>query len=496
MPAHGRYRRQSPVNPELARPASRRRSGVRVPSLPLSFSITRALVAVRSAAVETLPVVDRDEIKYARSGDVAIAYAVHGDGPRDLVFVHGFAGNIEIERENPRLRAFEDRLASFSRVITFDRRGTGLSDRLREPATLEARMDDLRAVLDAADSERAVLFGTFEAASMCLLFAATYPERTLGLALYNPVARGTWAPDYPWAQPLEAWREHTDELVKNWGTYAEAERWVGQMAVSYADDIEFISDIARQWRLSASPGAVATIRRMAADVDVRDVLGAIRVPTLIVNMPPARDEATYVVSRIAGAERFELPGPDYAVFLQADSLGPELERFVEKLGATEPETVLATVLFTDVVGSTAKLAELGDARWRELVERHHALVRRQLDHYRGREVDTAGDGFFATFDGPIRAIRCAYAIAESVRTLGLEIRAGLHTGECELVGEKIGGLAVNIGARIAAQAEPGEVLVSSTVKDLVAGSGLQFAERGVADLKGVPGRWQLYAAMP
>jgi len=442
-------------------------------------------------------VVDRDEIKYARSGDVAIAYAVSGAGPRDLVFVHGFAGNIEIEREDPHKGAFQDRLAGFSRLITFDRRGTGLSDRLREPATLETRIDDLRAVLDAVDSERAVLFGTFEAASMCLLFAATYPERTLGLALYNPVARGTWAPDYPWAPSFEDRRRQTsDEALGSWGTYAEAEQWVRWMAVSYADDPEFIAAQARYWRLSASPGAIATIMRMAADIDVRDVLGAIRIPTLVVNMPEAREEAAYVAARIPGAQRFELTGPDYAVYLQLDTLVPELERFVATLAVAEPETVLTTVLFTDIVDSTAKLAELGDARWRELVERHYALVRRQLGRFRGREVDTAGDGFFATFDGPIRAIRCAHAIAESLRELGLEIRAGLHTGECELVGDKIAGIAVNIGARIAAQARPGEVTVSSTVKDLVAGSGLQFEERGAAELKGVPGRWHLYAVRP
>jgi pimeloyl-ACP methyl ester carboxylesterase len=423
----------------------------------------------------------RDEIEYAKSGDVAIAYAVSGEGPRDLVFVHGFAGNIEIERESRYQRAFHERLASFSRFITFDRRGTGLSDRLREPATLEARMDDLRAVLDAAGSERAVLFGTFEAASMCLLFAATYPERTLGLVLYNPVARGTWAPDYPWAQRAEDWgRESPDELVNSWGTYAAAERWVQHMAVSHADDPEFIGAIARHWRLSASPGGVATIRRMAADVDVRDVLGAIRVPTLIVNMPATRDEAAYVADHIPGAKRLEVSGPDYAVYLLKDALVPELERFVDALDVEEPDTVLATILFTDIVGSTAKLSELGDARWRELIERHHALVRAQLSRFRGREIDTAGDGFFAAFDGPIRAIRCAHAIGESLRGLDIEVRAGLHTGECELVGDKIAGVAVNIGARVAAQAAPG----------------LRFEERGATELKGVPGRWQLYAAKP
>ena len=436
-----------------------------------------------------------DVFSYAKSGDVAIAYTVAGDGPRDLIYVHGFAGNIEIERETEHIRRLHDRLAGFTRLIVFDRRGTGLSDRLREPATLEARMDDVRAVLDAAGSERAVLVGTFEAASMCLLFAATYPERTLGLALHNPVARGTWAADYPWAAPAEEWRRVTEQVVHGWGTPAAAEEWVREMAVSHADDPEFVAAEARSRRLSASPGGIGTILRMAADVDVRDVLGAIRVPTLILNMPSAREEATFIASRIPGARSVELAGTDFAFALQPGAV-PELERFVATLEAEEPETVLATVLFTDIVGSTAKLAEFGDAGWRALVSRHHALVRQQLSRFRGVEIDTAGDGFFASFDGPIRAIRCAHAIGDIVRQLGLEVRAGLHTGECERVGEKLAGIAVNIGARIAAQAGPGEVLVSSTVKDLVTGSGLQFTDRGAAELKGIPGEWRLYSAQP
>lgn len=437
---------------------------------------------------------DRDEFRYAMSGNVAIAYAVYGEGPTDIVFVHGFAGNIEIEREREYSRAFHDRIAAFSRLVTFDRRGTGLSDRPREPATLEARMDDLRAVLDAVGSQEAVLFGTFEAASMCLLFAATYPERTSGLVLYNPVAKGTWAPDYPWAPTAEEWnRETLEEVVAGWGTYAQSEELVRSMAPTYADDHEFVAAHARQLRLSASPGAAATIRRMAADVDVRDILGTIRVPTLVANMPSTRAEAEYITTHVPGARRLEVPGPDFFIYSQTDALVPELERFVRGLGRREPETVLATVLFTDIVGSTEKLVELGDAGWRELVERHHALVRQQLSRFRGEEVDTAGDGFFARFDGPIRAVHCARAIGEAVGTLGLEVRAGLHTGECELVGGKIAGLAVNIGARIAALAAPNEVLVSSTVKDLVVGSDLGFEERGAATLKGVPGEWHLFA---
>jgi class 3 adenylate cyclase len=433
------------------------------------------------------------EIRYAMSGDVAIAYAVRGTEPIDLVYVHGFVGNLEMELESSYYRPLHDHLESFARLILFDRRGTGLSDRMREAATLEARMDDLRAVLDTADSERAVLFGTFEAASMCMLFAATYPERTLGLVLYNPVAKGAWAPDYPWADEnwpgvdMETWRT-------SWGTYEFAEQAVRAMAPARADDTQLIEWISRNHRLGASPGAAMTIRRMAVEVDVRDVLPVIRVPTLVLHMPPRRGEAEYVTERIAGAKRVEVPGPNYFVFMLGDDVYGEIERFVRSIGSdSRPDTVLATVLFTDIVESTAKAVELGDRAWARLVERHHALVRSQLDRFRGRELDTAGDGFFAAFDGPIRAIRCADAIRESVRQLGLDVRAGLHTGECEAVGDKLGGLAINIGARVAARAGPGEVLVSQTVKDLVAGSGIVFDDRGATELKGVPGEWRLYA---
>jgi class 3 adenylate cyclase len=314
--------------------------------------------------------------------------------------------------------------------------------------------------------------------------------------LYNPVARGTRATDYPWAPTSEQWRKRIDDTIRDWGTYAHAEQAVGVVVPSRASDPEFIVGWARYWRLSASPGAMATIMRMQADTDVRDVLGAIRVPTLVAFKRPQRDESSYIAARIPGALAFEVEGADAAIYLQ-DGLLPELERFVAGLDVEEEtETVLSTVLFTDIVGSTAKLAELGDPRWRELVEQHHALVRRELGRFGGREIDTAGDGFFASFDGPIRAIRCAHAITGAVRGIGLDVRAGVHTGECQLVDSKITGLAVNIGARIASRAEPGEVLVSSTVKDLVAGSPLRFEERGVAELKGVPGRWQIYAARP
>jgi len=440
-----------------------------------------------------VPAADPPEIRYAASGDVSIAYAVLSDGPVDLVYVHGFAGNLDAELENPFYRPFHERLASFSRLILFDRRGTGLSDRMREAPTLETRMDDLRAVLDAAGSERAAIVGTFEAASMCLLFAATSPERVLALVLYNPIAKGTWAPDYPWAEPPSV-PLRIDELRRTWGSASFAEAHARDMAPSFAADPEFVRHLARVQRLAASPAAAMTIFRMAMDVDVRDVLPVIRVPTLVLNMPAKRDEAEYVTARIPGARRLEVPGPDYMITLLGDSVYDEVERFVESVrGEAPPDTVLATILFTDIVRSTETASELGDRAWAALVERHHALVRRHLDRFRGRELDTAGDGFFATFDGPVRAIRCAGAITRAMPELGLEVRAGLHTGECELADGKPAGIAVNIGARVASHAGAGEVLVSQTVKDLVAGSGIDFDERGAAELKGVPGEWRLYA---
>jgi class 3 adenylate cyclase len=433
------------------------------------------------------------EIRYALSGNVSIAYAVVGKGTVDLVFVYGFVGNLDFGFEIPQFARCYDRLSSFSRLIAFDRRGTGLSDRPREAVTLESRMDDVRAVLDDVGSERAVLFGSFEAASMCLLFAATYPERVLGLVLYNPIAKGTWAPDYPWAEPPRETSE-LDEMRRIWGTPASAERLARLMAPSLADDPDFIQSIARLHRLGASPGAAVTIMRMAEDVDVRDVLPAIRVPTLVLNMPTRRGEADYVAGRIPRARRLDVPGPDYMILLLGDDIYDEIERFVESVrDGAPPDTVLATILFTDIVRSTETAAELGDRGWAELVGRHHAAVRGHLDRFRGRELDTAGDGFFATFDGPVRAIRCAEAVTRAVRDLGLEVRAGVHTGECELVDGKVAGIAVNIGARVASNAGAGEVLVSQTVKDLVAGSGIVFEDRGAAELKGVPGEWKLYA---
>ena len=433
--------------------------------------------------------------RYARSGDVNIAYQViGGDGPIDVVFVHGFVGNMEVQAEQPGHEAFFERLASIGRVIRFDRRGTGLSDRVREVPTLEARMDDLRAVMDAVASRRAALFATFEAASMAIVYAATYPERIAALVLYNPIAKGVRSPDYPWGQASEAeWESTIDDVSNRWGTREYAAEFLQEMGPSIAGDPEMVEWIGRVQRLGASPGAAEVILRMAMTTDVRDVLSSIRVPTLVLYRAFRRGEATFVAERIPNARAVEIGGSDTMYWL-ADGLADEIVAFLEGITAeAAPDTVLATILFTDIVDSSKKAVELGDRAWADLVQRHHAVVRAQLDRFHGRELDTAGDGFFAAFDGPIRAIHCATAIRGAVGDLGLDVRAGLHAGECEVVGEKLGGFAVIVGARVVAVAGPGEILVSSTVKDLVAGSGIEFEERGATTLKGLPDEWRLFA---
>jgi class 3 adenylate cyclase len=361
--------------------------------------------------------------------------------------------------------------------------------------TLETRMDDVRAVMDAVGSERAALFGSSEGGPMCALFAATYPERTSALIMHASFARITPAPGYPWGRPEVDREAFIEQAARDWGTPVGIEA----RAPSLAHDERFRESWSRFLRMSASPAAFAALYRMNTQIDVRDVLPAIRVPTLILHS--VKDQvldiggSRYLAERIPGAKLVELSGPDHVYHLSdADTILDEVEEFLT--GARrgpEPDRVLATVLFTDIVGATEKAAHIGDRRWRELLDEHHAIVRRELVRFRGREIDNAGDGFLATFDGPARAVRCACAISNSIRALGIEIRAGLHAGECELIGEKIGGISVHIGARVAALADPSEVLVSSTVRDLVAGSGLSFADRGLQSLKGVPEKWRLFA---
>jgi len=437
------------------------------------------------------------ETRYARSGEVHIAYQVTGEGPLDLVFVPGFVSHVEASWQSPGRAKFFRRLASFSRLILFDKRGTGLSDRTSQIFTLEQRMDDVRAVMDAAGSERAALFGISEGGPMSILFAATYPERTIALALYGAYAKRAWAEDYPFGWRDEEWAAFFANVESHWGTPRglDLDIW----APSIAHDERARHGMAAYLRAAASPGAVQAVMQMNREIDVRNVLPAVRVPTLIVHRAGERNiriqHARYMAERIPGARLVELPGDDHMPWIgDSDLILDPIEQFLTRVRhGPEPDRVLATVLFTDIVGATQKAAELGDRRWRELLEKHHAIVRRELARFRGRELDTAGDGFLATFDGPGRAIRCACAVVDAVQPLGLALRAGLHTGECELIGEKLTGIAVHIGARVAALAMPGEILTSSTVKDLVAGSGLRFRERGARALRGIPGEWQLFA---
>jgi pimeloyl-ACP methyl ester carboxylesterase len=435
------------------------------------------------------------ETRYARSGDVNIAYQVVGDAPRDLVLVPGWVTNIEVFWEGPACARFLERLASFTRLILFDKRGTGLSDRVTDLPNLETRMDDVRAVMDTVGSERAALLGYSEGGPMCALFAATYPLRTTALIMQGTYARRTEAPEYPWGPTREALEAWMADCYRDWGgPVGFDQRWP-----SAAHD-----ERARQWwarllRMGASPGANRALQQMNAEMDVRHVLPAVRVPTLVLHSAGDRvfpaAASRFSAQQIPGSKFVELPGRDHLAWGEdADAIVDEIEEFLTGVRhGPEPDRVLATVLFTDIVGSTEKAVALGDRRWRDVLEGHHDLVRRELGRFRGREVDTAGDGFLATFDGPARAVRCARAVSDGVRALGLEVRAGLHTGEIELLNDKVSGLAVHIGARVAATAGPGEVLVSSTVKDLVAGSGLRFQDRGPHALKGVPGEWRLFA---
>jgi len=437
------------------------------------------------------------ETRYARSGEVNIAYQVVGEGPMDLVYVMGWVSNIDLFWAEARLERFLSRLASFSRLILFDKRGTGLSDRVPNDQlpTIEQRMDDVRAVMDAAGSERAALFGVSEGGPMAAVFASTYPQRTTALVMYGTYAKRVWSEDYPWAPTPEERQSWYELLQRDWGRDAD----IDVLAPSIADDPHV-----RQWwgsylRQSASPGAALALARMNTEIDIRQVLPAIRVPTLVVHRTGDRDidvgGARWLAERIPGARYVELPGDDHLPWAgDQEALLGEIEEFLTGVRHVDvSDRVLATVLFTDIVGSTERAAALGDREWRELLARHHALVRREVERFRGREIDTAGDGFLVSFDGPARGIRCACAIRDGVRAIGLEIRAGLHTGECEVMGNQLTGVAVHTGARVAALADAGEVLVSSTVRDLVAGAGLEFADRGEHELKGVPGSWHLFA---
>lgn len=437
------------------------------------------------------------ETRYARSRDVNIAYQVVGEGPIDFVYVPGWVSNVEVAWEDPGLARFYRRLASFSRLILFDKRGTGLSDRVpvdRLP-TLEERMDDVRAVMDEVGSERAVVMGHSEGGNMCVLFTATYPERTEALVTIGIYVKRVWSPDYPWAPTPEERQRWLDSLDRDWGGVVD----LAQLAPSMVGDEAFGRWWARYLRMSAGPKAAVALGRMNTEIDVRSVLPTIRVPTLVLHRVGDREvsiqEARYIASRVPEAKLVELPGEDHLPWTGGmDDLLDEVEAFVTG-GRPQvvPDRVLATVLFTDIVDSTGWARRLGDSGWRACLEEHQRMVRRVLELYRGREVKTTGDGFLATFDGPARAIRCALEIRDVTERQGLEVRAGLHAGECEMMGEDVGGIAVHIAARVLAEAAPGEVLASRTVKDLVAGSGLSLEDRGSRELRGIEGEWRLYA---
>jgi class 3 adenylate cyclase len=436
------------------------------------------------------------ETRYAKTSDGAhIAYQVLGQGPADFVYVGPWVTHLEYRWDLPQYASYLRRIASFSRLILFDKRGFGMSDPV--PAdqipNLETRMDDLRAVMDAVGSDQAVIYGASESGMLDLLFAATHPERTLALVIHGAYPSARWEPEAPWGWRENEFAERLAAIEQSWGTEEFLIRWaVPEMTM----DPEVLRWFTTYTRRGASPGAVIAAERMELDTDVRNILSAIHVPTLILHRAEDDPEANrYMAEHIPGAEYVALPGREHIPYLgDQDSVLNEIERFVKSVTAKEEslDRVLATVLFTDIVGSTEKAAKLGDREWARLLEEHNATVRRLLARYRGTEVDTAGDGVFAIFDGPARAIRCAQAIREAITRLGLEVRAGLHTGECETVDGKVSGIAVVIGARVGASAGPSEVLVSQTVKDLVAGSGLRFADAGEHELKGVPDRWRLY----
>jgi class 3 adenylate cyclase/alpha-beta hydrolase superfamily lysophospholipase len=436
---------------------------------------------------------------YAKSADVHIAYQVIGEGPLDLVFVPGFVSHVEASWQYEKIAKFFNKLASFSRLILFDKRGTGLSDRSSQLFTLEQRMDDVRAVMDAADSDRAAIFGISEGGPMSILFAATYPERTSALIMYGAYAKRAQAKDYPFGWRDEEWVAFFDNVENHWGTPQGLDLTI--WAPSVAHDKRVWEDMGAYMRSAASPGAVRAVMQMNREIDVRHVLPTIRVPTLIAHRIGDRNiriqQARYMAERIPGAKFVELPGDDHmAWYGDVDALLGEVEEFLTGVRhEPEPDRVLATILFTDIVDATEKASEMGDQKWSMLLTRHHDLIREELNRFRGREIDTAGDGFFATFDGPARAINCAKAVRDAVTKLGLTVRIGLHTGECEVMDGKISGIAVHIGSRVVNHAAPGEILVTSTVKDLVAGSGLSFVDRSVHELKGVPGKWHLFEAV-
>ena len=428
---------------------------------------------------------------YAKSGDVHIAYQVFGEGPINVVFAPPFVSNVEHWWDEPDITRWLLRLASYARVVMFDKRGTGMSDRVGELPGLDQRIDDLRAVMDAAGMEQAALLGISEGGTMAAMFAAAHPNRCRALVLCGGFARFAY-----WFATEDALAEFSHYVDHAWGTGGSLHKF----APSRANDPAFQRWWGRNERLGASPAAATALMHLNSQIDISGILPTIRVPTLVIHRTGDVNINVecghFLAEHIPGARYIELPGTDHLPFVgdNAGEIADAVEEFLT--GSRAPVTVdrvLATVLFTDIVGSTEKAAALGDRHWRDLLDNHHVTIRRNLTRFRGREIKTTGDGILATFDGPARGVRCACAIVDEIRPLGIEIRAGLHTGECEMIGDDVGGIAVHTGARVAALARAGEVLVSSTVKDLVAGSGLRFGDRGSQSLKGVPGEWRIFA---
>jgi len=434
-------------------------------------------------------------VKYTKSGNVHLAYRVFGDGPRDIVLVPGTLSHAELSWERGSAKHLLERLTAFARVIVFDKRGQGLSDRVfaNPENTLEERITDIKAVMDAVGCKSAHIYGWSEGGPASLMFSATYPERTSSLALY-----GTFPSikDPPWSEPPEEWEEMLLSWEPHWGEGILMQR----NAPSVWGNEAICQEIGRWERATASPGSIVALMRTNYALDVRHVLPAIRVPTLVLHrvgdsLVPF-ECGRYLAQNIPNARLVEMPGTDHSIVDSEtqDFVADQIEEFVTgQRHHHEPDRVLATVMFTDIVGSTQRASEIGDSRWRELLSNWYTVMRKELTAFRGREVDTAGDGLLATFDGPARAIRCACSMRERVRALGLRVRTGLHTGECELMDDGVVGIAVHIGSRVAGLADPDEILVSSTVKDLVAGSGLKFGDRGAHSLKGIPDEWRLFA---
>ena len=440
----------------------------------------------------------KPKTKYTKSGEVNIAYQVVGDGPIDIVYVPGWVSNIDMMWSEIRLASFLTKLSSFSRLILFDKRGTGLSDRVNKYATLEERMDDIRAVMDAVGSERAALFGHSEGGSVSLLFAASYPQRTIALITFGVFAKRKYSIDYPWG-PTDAERQLSYKMIED--KWADGDmQGLRDLVPSLAENSKFMDWLASYLRASASPGAALDLQRQNTEVDITGILDAIKVPTLLLHRTGDKDvhieEAKYIAERIPNSKVVELPGDDH-LFWTSDSYAvlAEIEEFITGIRPNkEFDRVLSTILFTDIVSSTEHLTKSGDKKWMDILEKHNALVREELRRFNGKEIKNTGDGFLATFDGPSRAVACAKAIRDVVKTLGIEITAGIHTGECEVFdAEDIGGIAVHVAARVLSQAQPSQVLITMTVKHLLAGTGFQFTDLGDISLKGIKEAYRIYA---